>query len=101
MGTLQGSLDRADWGGVSGWACDPAAGDAPAALEVLDNGVVVGRILADRHRPDLEAAGLRGGRCAFALRFAPGLSALLRHEIRVRRAADGVELRGSPVVLEP
>ncbi|HTW29995.1 MAG TPA: glycosyltransferase [Acetobacteraceae bacterium] len=98
MGTAPGSLDRADWGAVSGWAWDGA--EEPTALEVLDNGVVVGRVLADRHRPDLETAGLREGRCAFALRFAPGLCALQRHEIRVRRVADGAELRGSPVVLE-
>jgi glycosyltransferase involved in cell wall biosynthesis len=66
---------------------------------VIDNGVVIGEVLADRYRPDLEAAGIGSGRHAFELVVPGGLSPYERHVIEVRRSEDGALLAGSPHVL--
>jgi len=58
-------------------------------------------VLANRHRPDLAAAGIGDGRHGFRFEFANGLSPGERHIVRVCREADGSDLAGSPVVLEP
>lgn len=88
-GALAGGMDRADHDAVAGWAW--AGDNAPVRLEVLVNGAVVGRILANAMRGDVRAAGHGDGRCGFHLQ---GL-ALPRHRahrIEVRRAADGATL---------
>lgn len=88
-GTLAGAIDLADHDAVAGWAW---AGDtAPVRLEVLVNGAVVSRVLANAMRRDVRDAGHGDGRCGFHLQ---GL-ALPRHRahrIEVRRAADGAML---------
>jgi glycosyltransferase involved in cell wall biosynthesis len=101
VGDLHGRLDRANWNSVAGWAVDAADPAAPVVLEVLDNDQLVARVVADQHRPDLAAAGVAQGRCAFFFAFPTGLSALSRHVLRVRRESDGRELPNSPAILDP
>jgi glycosyltransferase involved in cell wall biosynthesis len=86
---------------VSGWAQDDAQPGAPLALLILDNDRLVARILANRYRADLEAAGIGDGRHAFQFDFDQPLPPEERHVIRVCREADGVDLARSPVVLGP
>jgi glycosyltransferase involved in cell wall biosynthesis len=97
---LKGRLDSVEWQAIAGWAFDPDQPDEPVLLEILDNDVPLCRLAADRYREDLEKAGLGSGRCSFRLRIPEGLSAFERHVIAVRRASDGAELPGSPIVLE-
>src|SRR5204862_5643459 len=85
---------------VAGWAQDDAQPDTPVSLLILDNDELVGRVLANRHRPDLEAAGIGSGRHAFRYEFTSPLSAGERHVIRVCRERDGANLHRSPVILE-
>ena len=73
----------------------------PVWLEVLVDDGVIGRVLANIHRPDLEHDGKGDGHHGFALWLQHGLSPLAPHVVRVRRVADGSELPGSPRVLEP
>ncbi len=96
-GVLQGRLDHVGRERVCGWAQD---GSAPTRLQVLDNDAVLCELLAQRHRPDLEAAGIGDGRHAFELVIPGGLSPAHRHSVQVRRAGDGAELPGSPWVIE-
>ena len=98
-GELCGTLDRADWQGVAGWAFDAAQPGAPVSLEVLVDGAVVAQVLARSHRADLAAAGLGAGRCAFEVRFPAALSRRRQHLIVVRRADDRAALPDSPVLL--
>jgi hypothetical protein len=98
-GPLDGYFDDASYTLINGWAYDSSQPDVPVWLEVLVNDGVIGRVLADKHRPDL--AHISDGFHGFALWLQHGLSPLTRHVIRVRRAADGCELPGSPRVLEP
>jgi hypothetical protein len=71
---------------VSGWVY--AGADAgPQALAVLLNGAIVGRVVADRYRADLEAAGVGDGRHGFSFVLPRGLPTG-DHRIEVRREID-------------
>ncbi len=100
-GPLEGNLDGLDGNTISGWAFDPEHPTAPVVLEVLDGDGLIARLTANRFRADLEMAGSGDGRHGFELRLSRALSPLIRHELRVRRVADGRELAGSPLVIEP
>jgi hypothetical protein len=99
LGALRGRLDRVESALISGWAQDSAAPGRPVGLVIRINGEAVGRVLANRYRPDLEASGHGSSHHAFELVLPKPLSALMEQEIRVIREADGAELPGSPRVL--
>ncbi|HEX4504620.1 MAG TPA: Hint domain-containing protein, partial [Alphaproteobacteria bacterium] len=72
---------------VAGWAF--AGADAgPVPLVVLVNGAIVGRVVADRYRPDLEAASVGDGRHGFSFVLPKGLATDTDHRIEVRREID-------------
>jgi len=85
---------------IEGWAWDERTPDVPLSLVVLDNGAVIARVLANRYRRDLSAAGIGAGRHAFAVHIPGGLSPLERHVIQVIGEADGCEMPTSPAVIE-
>jgi glycosyltransferase involved in cell wall biosynthesis len=99
-GPLEGSLDDASHSLINGWAYDPTQPGVPVWLEVLVDDGVVGRVLANLHRPDLEQTGKGDGHHGFALWLQHGLSPVAPHVVRVRRVGDGCELPGSPRLLE-
>jgi autotransporter passenger strand-loop-strand repeat protein len=94
---LTGSLDRVSRYGVEGWAYEP---EGPVALAVLDNGVAIGRVIADLYRPDLAAAGIGMGRHGFRLVLRHGFSHSVDHRIEVRRVSDWTLLPGAPATLK-
>jgi glycosyltransferase involved in cell wall biosynthesis len=98
---LRSFLDEVSRHRIAGWAQDEAQPDAPLSLLILVDDGLAARVLANRHRPDLAAAGIGDGRHGFCFEFANGLSPGERHIVRVCREADGSDLAGSPVVLEP
>ena len=98
-GPLEGFLDPPAADRIDGWARD--GGAHPVLLEVLVDGGLVARLPADRFREDLHAAGIGDGRHGFSVSLPVPLSLDRRHEITVRRAADGALLPGAPRVLEP
>ena len=73
-----------------GWAQDEAAPEVPVELELLCGGQVLLRLLANRYRADLRAAGLGTGCHAFDL-----VLPALEGAFTVRRAADGAVLGAS------
>ncbi|MCW3477194.1 Hint domain-containing protein [Limobrevibacterium gyesilva] len=98
-GELAGILGRVAADRLSGWAHDRGNPGRPVLLEVAVNGDVVGAVLADHPRADLEAVtGSPARGYIFALP-AP-LAGDRRHLISVRRAQDGAELPGSPALLD-
>ncbi|HWG05758.1 MAG TPA: Hint domain-containing protein [Beijerinckiaceae bacterium] len=99
FGDLQGHLDFASHTLIGGWAKDMADDERRVGLIISANDEVVGRALANRHRPDVEQAGYGDGRYGFEFMLPSGLSSLRDQTIRVRRAADGAELAGSPITL--
>ena len=95
---LDGRVEAASAESVSGWAVDPAQPGAAMPLEIALDGAPIAWGLADRRRPDLEARGL--GACAFAIRFDTPPTDRTRW-LTIRRATDGVDVPGSPVLLRP
>ena len=72
---------------IAGWAFS-GADAGPVPLAVLVNGAVIGRVIADRYRPDLKAAGIGNGRHGFRFALPKGLAADVAHLIEVRREVD-------------
>ena len=62
------------------------------------DGEVVGRVVANAYRPDLERNGIVTGRHAVEHVFEPPLSSL-RHVVAVQRQADSAALASSPLAL--
>jgi hypothetical protein len=85
-GPLRGCVDEAG-ARLRGWAQDVAAVETPVELDVLCDGRVVLRLLANRYREDLRRAGLGSGCHGFdvALPVPPG-------EVTIRRVPDGAVL---------
>jgi hypothetical protein len=98
---LTGHIDQADRFALTGWAMDPARPGEAVELELVLDGAVIGSFLADRHRADLEAAGLGEGRLAFQVQFPGGLSSHAERVVELRRVGDGAAVPGSPVVFSP
>ena len=101
-----GNLDRVSYDEIAGWVWDPKHPDEPVDIEILDGDVVVLKVSADQHRPDLAEAGLGRGNHGFAIQNLGGIFPLSRHRVRVRRASDGWDLPRSPAwisrpVLDP
>jgi autotransporter passenger strand-loop-strand repeat protein len=97
---LRGYLDLATHDRIVGWAQNEADPSTPVSLQIIDNGVLLTRVLANLPRDDLAATGIGTGRHGFDLLIPGGLSPLVRHVIQVRRDSDGAELAKSPAVIE-
>ena len=95
---LDGHLDRATAEWIGGWAWDPTAPDRAQELELLLDGISVGRFRADRLRPDLLEGGIGTGLYGFDLRVPEGLSRGQDREIRVLDPS-GADLPGSPILV--
>jgi O-antigen biosynthesis protein len=98
---LKGCLDLVDLRQVAGWAQEDAQPDVPVSLLVIDNDKLLGRILANRYRADLENAGIGTGRHGFEFQFPKSLTPFEKHVVKVCRETDGKELPESPKVIEP
>lgn len=99
-GPLVGSIDRCDWNRLSGWVADSLALDEAVVLEVVIDGKVIGELVANQYRSDLERAGHGNGRHGFRLMLDEALSPNERHLIELRRVPDHATVPGSPFMLE-
>ena len=98
-GEIRGHVDTVERHRISGWAVDARRPGEAVSLQVLDNGCLIGRMVANIRRPDLAAAGYGDGRHGFEVLFPTHLSSSLRHVIQVRSENLGTELHGSPHVI--
>jgi Hint domain len=89
-GRLHGFIERRDAGSIAGWAQNPDHPEAPVYLDILAGGRVIGQVLANHYRADLQQAGIGSGRHGFV--FVPPRGLALEG-IEVRRAIDGVLLQ--------
>ncbi|MCC6718414.1 MAG: Hint domain-containing protein [Acetobacteraceae bacterium] len=97
-GTLAGSVDTVTGRRIGGWAADASA--HPVAVELEVDGGIAPPCVADLPRADLAAAGVGDGRRGFQLTFDPPPDPRRSHLLRLRRALDGADLPGSPVLLD-
>jgi glycosyltransferase involved in cell wall biosynthesis len=97
---LLGQIDRCENGVVAGWAAAADRLHEPLRVELLVDGKAVAAVDALEHRPDVEAAGIGGGRFGFHLtvpaRYADGQS----HELEVRIADSNLLLGGGPLAFQ-
>ena len=95
-GPLEGSIDRilGAWK-IEGWAQNPDHPELPVLLDVLLEDTVIGSVLACDHRSDLQEAGIGQGRCSFVFTSPIRLRPEAIGTLRIRRAADGAEIRMS------
>ena len=91
VGNLRGHVDRITAKCVAGWAQNVDHPEAPVCLDVLVGGVLVGQVLANRYREDLQKAGMGSGRHGFEFRL-PRKLVFAREHVEVRRSFDGVAL---------
>ena len=97
---LQGNMEVCDRIQAGGWVFDPTNPKQRIRLEVRCDGEVVGHVVADRYRRDLEDVGYLGdGCCSFSFQHPVTLDPLSGHTIEILRAADGAPVPGSPVKL--
>ncbi len=96
----RGHVDKADFTRIEGWAFDPAKPDEPVVIEVYDGDSLLIRRAADEFRQDLKTAGFGSGEHSYAIKFNDTLLPFARHLIRVKFADTGIDLVGSPIVLQ-
>ena len=99
--SLRGHVDAASHARIEGWAFDPASPGEPVTIVVTDNGAVIGRVVADRFRPDLKRAGFGDGCHGFAYAVPGGLAAGVQHRLALFSEADWAPLLSVPIVLKP
>jgi len=85
-GALLGKLERIEAGVLHGWVIDTASADSVEA-DVLVDGEVVARVVANRYRADLDQARLAGGRGGFTVALPASADSLA--QVSLRRVTDG------------
>lgn len=98
-GALKGWIENLDGCAIRGVAGN-ADTTAPAVLELVIDGAVIGQVVANHFRPARIKDGFGNGRCGFQFKLPEGLSPYLRHTVSVRRVSDKVDLVGSPFMME-
>jgi hypothetical protein len=91
---LRGCVDVVSGGCIAGWAQNPAYPEASVCLDIIADGRLIGRTLANRYRDDLAHAGIGSGRHSFEFAPPPEL-AFAPSAIEVRRSSDGALLVSS------
>jgi Hint domain-containing protein len=90
-GDLRGHVDLVSPDLIEGWAQNVDHPEAPVCLDVFAGGRLIGQVLANRYREDLEQASIGSGRHSFTFTPPNGLIFNPR-TIEVRRSADGTAL---------
>jgi hypothetical protein len=93
-GALRGCVDLVSAGCIAGWAQNIDHAEAPVCLDIVAGGRLIGQVLANRYRDDLEHAGVGSGRHSFSFALPDGLM-LLPGTVEVRRSLDGARLPAS------
>jgi glycosyltransferase involved in cell wall biosynthesis len=98
---LRGSIDKATWTTIKGWAWDPRTPEKRVHLELVEGEELLVTAFASDERTDLVPAGIGDGRHAFTIDLEPGLLPDGQHILHLRCADTGADVPGSPIVLEP
>jgi autotransporter passenger strand-loop-strand repeat protein len=93
-GVLRGCVDLVSATCIAGWAQNIGYAEVPVCLDIVVGGRLIGQVLANRYRDDLEHAGLGSGRHSFSFAV-PNGPMLLPGTIEVRRSLDGARLPAS------
>ncbi len=88
VGELRGYIDEASAHRIVGWAQSPDHPEAPVCLDIFADDQLIGQVLANRYRADLERA-IGSGHHGFEFTSAFDLAACT---IEVRRSRDGAAI---------
>jgi hypothetical protein len=94
VGALRGFIDAIGPRRIVGWAQNIDHPEAPVCLDIYAGPVLIGQVLANRHRADPERGGLGSGHHSFAFKLPDGV-AVTPESLLVRRSLDGAPLRPS------
>lgn len=89
MNSVEGNVDHLGPAPLQGWARSPAEPARRLDVRIVLGDRSVGVVTADRHRPDLEAAGIGDGRHGFAFDLSPHLDPGVAQTLRVACADTG------------
>ncbi len=82
--SIKGHIDRCDKERLEGWVFSPAEPDRQFVLQIFTGDLLLGEVVADRLRPDLQVAGYGSGRCAFSYQMPHFLPKDALKNIRMR-----------------
>jgi hypothetical protein len=91
---LRGCVDDVSSHCIAGWAQTVEHPEAPVCLDICAGGRLIGQVLANRYRKDLQEAGLGSGCHSFEFKPPPGLC-LAPNAVEVRRSLDNAVLPSS------
>ena len=89
--TLRGCVDDVSSHCIVGWAQTVEYPEAPVCLDICAGGRLIGQVLANRYREDLQEAGLGSGCHSFVFTPTRGLTFAL-DAVEVRCSLDGAIL---------
>lgn len=95
---FEGYVDVIISGVLHGWAWMPSSPLENLLVEILDDGVVIGRAIANLFRDDLVAGGKGCGRYGFEFRIPMELFNGQTHSFQARPLGSDTLLSGGPVV---
>ena len=87
--TLRGFVDDVSSHCIAGWAQTVEHQEAPVYLDICAGGRLIGQVLANRYRKDLQDAGLGSGCHGFVFNPPPGLC-FAPNAIEVRRSRTSI-----------
>src|SRR5581483_6712318 len=91
VGVLRGYVDVVNPDRIAGWAQNVDHLEVPVCLDIYAASTLIGRVLANHYRADLEQAGIGSGRHGFEFEPPEGLE-LDSRNVEVRRSLDGARL---------
>ena len=94
---IRGSFDKVTTTEAMGWAFAPGRAESVLVQAVL-NQEILGEALADRHHPDLAAAGFGNGNAGFAIKFFRTIDAQYLPFISVKLNGGDAELPRAPLM---
>lgn len=93
---IQGSFDDCRVSSLWGWVWDSQAPECRLEVEIICDGQLIGRLIADEFRSDLIGIRVGDGRYGFRSVTPEALLDGKKHVIAVREVSTGLLLHGSP-----
>ncbi len=89
---IKGYVDHLGADGASGWLCDLACHNRRLSVEILFDGIVMAKVMAESFRPDILELGMSDGYSGFGLTFPEEWFDGTEHDVVLRVAETGEPL---------
>ena len=95
---VQGYLEHIEGDWISAWAWSPELPELHLPIALFANDTQFATVLADRHRSDLEAAGIGNGCYSIRVKIPDEIKDSEKYEIRAKIHQTDLELRETPLI---